>query len=86
MAASAISIDTTQFDYCPRMKVKALRLPCGEREECEGCERITKRPPVLESGDKICPACGGVFTPKLPVQKYCSKGCRQEAARAKLKK
>lgn len=39
MAASAISIDTTQFDYCPRMKVKALRLPCGEREECEGCER-----------------------------------------------
>lgn len=39
MATSAISIDTTQFDYCPRMKVKALRLPCGEREECAGCER-----------------------------------------------
>lgn len=39
MAVSAISIDMTRFDYCPRMKVKALRLPCGEREECAGCER-----------------------------------------------
>lgn len=79
-------VDIDGWDFCPRMKLRAKRLPCGEREECKGCERITKRPSVLESGDKICPACGGVFTPKLPVQKYCSKGCRQEAARAKLKK
>lgn len=39
MAESAISVDTTRFDYCPRMRVKAMHLPCGEREECEGCER-----------------------------------------------
>lgn len=79
-------LDISNWDFCPRMKLRANRLPCGEREECEGCERITERKRVLESGDRICPVCGDVFTPKLPVQKYCSKACRQEAIRAKLKK
>ena len=92
MAASAISIDTTQFDYCPRMRVKAMRLPCGEREECEGCEYAAKRKrhvqgkdsPFPEYAGRKCAMCGKDFIPATR-QKYCSKSCRQKAAYKKKK-
>lgn len=67
---------------CTRMRLRATTLPCGERGECEGCERL--RPLVLEPGDKLCAKCKRPFTPKAPAQKYCSKQCQEDAARAKL--
>ncbi len=82
--SAAVSIDTSDWDFCKRMNLRARRLPCGERGECQGCERI--RPLVLESGDKVCAKCKQVFTPKAPAQKYCSKSCQVEAARMKCKK
>ena len=32
------------LDYCPRMHLKALHLPCGKRGECFGgnCSRLPK--------------------------------------------
>lgn len=36
------SLDTSSFDYCERMKLRAMQLPCGEREECLGCAREDK--------------------------------------------
>ncbi len=83
-ASQAPHVDTSNWDYCKRMELRAPHLPCGEREECKGCERI--RPLVLEPGDKVCARCKQVFTPKAPAQKYCSKSCQEEAARAKWKK
>ena len=85
MAESAISIDTTQFDYCQRMKVKALRLPCGEREECEGCERSPdflnyqqrKQKNVNNAGnleEKTCEFCGKTFM-GIKKQRFCSLAC-----------
>ncbi|MDE7064073.1 MAG: hypothetical protein K2O70_01185 [Desulfovibrionaceae bacterium] len=62
---------------CVRLRLKAVTLPCGEREECNGCPKI--RP--LEPGDKVCPKCRGTFTPKVPTQKYCSKDCQKAAIR-----
>ncbi len=82
--SAAAHIDTSDWDFCKRMNLRARRLPCGEREECQGCERI--RPLVLEPGDKVCAKCKQVFTPKAPAQKYCSKSCQVEAARVKCKK
>ena len=83
-ASQAPHVDTSNWDYCKRMELRAPHLPCGEREECKGCERI--RPLVLEPGDKVCARCKQVFTPKAPAQKYCSKSCQVEAARVKCKK
>lgn len=80
--ASAAVIDTSDWDFCKRMNLRARHLPCGEREECQGCERI--RPLVLEPGDKVCAKCKQVFTPKAPAQKYCSKSCQEDAAKAKI--
>ena len=81
-ASQAPHVDTSNWDYCKRMELRAPHLPCGEREECKGCERI--RPLVLEPGDKVCAKCKQVFTPKAPAQKYCSKSCQEDAARAKI--
>ncbi len=88
MAESAISVDTTQFDYCPRMKVKAMHLPCGEREECAGCERSPEflkyqrrkqkkqenvnKPGHLE--EKICETCGKKFM-GIKKRRFCSYAC-----------
>ncbi len=82
--SAAASIDTSDWDFCKRMNLRARHLPCGEREECQGCERIY--PLVLEPGDKVCAKCKQVFTPKAPAQKYCSKSCQVEAAKVKCKK
>ena len=83
-ASQAPHVDTSNWDYCKRMELRAPHLPCGEREECKGCERI--RPLVLEPGDKVCVKCKQIFTPKAPAQKYCSKRCQEEATRVKWKK
>jgi len=82
--SAAALIDTSDWDFCKRMNLRARHLPCGEREECQGCERI--RPLVLDPGDKVCAKCKQVFTPKAPAQNYCSKSCQVEAARVKCKK
>lgn len=82
--STAVNIDTSDWDFCKRMSLRARRLPCGEREECEGCERITGTPLVLEPGDKLCKQCKRPFTPKASAQKYCSKQCQNEAAKAKV--
>lgn len=86
--SAAASIDTSDWDFCERMSLRARRLPCGERGECQGCERITgtNSPLVLEPGDKLCKQCKKPFTPKAPAQKYCSKSCQEEATRVKWKK
>ena len=83
--SAAASIDTSDWDFCERMSLRARRLPCGEREECQGCERITTDSPVvLEPGEKLCKQCKKPFTPKAPAQKYCSKSCQEDAAKAKI--
>ena len=79
---AAPAVDTSNWDYCKRMELRAPKLPCGERDECKNCERI--HPLVLEPGDKVCAKCKQVFTPKAPAQKYCSKSCQEDAARAKI--
>lgn len=81
----APAVDTSNWDYCEHMQLRAPKLPCGERGECQGCERITgtKSPLVLEPGDKLCKQCKRPFTPKASAQKYCSKQCQAEAAKAK---
>lgn len=79
---AAPAVDTSNWDYCKHMQLRAPKLPCGEREECQRCERT--RPLVLEPGDKVCAKCKQVFTPKAPAQKYCSKSCQEDAARAKI--
>jgi hypothetical protein len=30
---------SVELQYCDRLKVRMLSLPCGQREECNGCER-----------------------------------------------
>ncbi len=84
--STAVNIDTSDWDFCRRMNLRARRLPCGERGECQGCERITgtKSPLVLEPGDKLCKQCKRPFTPKASAQKYCSKQCQTEATKAKV--
>ena len=82
---NAPEIDTSDWDFCPRMSLRALRLPCGEREECEGCEhlgdtkRTTFRSGVPDYGDRKCPVCGKVFVAEKRNQKYCSAPCRRAA-------
>ena len=75
-------VDTNEWDYCEHLRLRAPKLPCGEREECKRCKRT--RPLVLEPGDKVCAKCKQAFTPKSPTQKYCSKKCQEDAARAKI--
>ena len=40
-----------QFQHCPRMHLTALRLPCGEREECVAGSRC----PVIANGEPALP-------------------------------
>ncbi len=42
MESSASSFDLSAFEYCERMKLNAMHLPCGKREECTGCARAPK--------------------------------------------
>lgn len=35
---SKTSVDSSTWPYCQRMRLRAKNLPCGEREECHGCE------------------------------------------------
>lgn len=35
------------LEYCPRLHLKAFKLPCGERGECEGGE-CPKRPAKMK--------------------------------------
>lgn len=88
--SSAPAVDTSDWEYCERMNVRALRLPCGQRGECEGCERIQPKKDaagtVMEPGDRKCALCGNVFTPKQPWQKYCSSHCQTAVAKIKATK
>lgn len=64
---------------CPRMHLRAMLLPCGQREECFTplCEKLGGAPqskPVL--GERICPVCKKPFMPKSAAQKYCNNDCR----------
>lgn len=40
-----------QLQHCPRMHLTALRLPCGEREECVAGSRC----PVIANGEPVLP-------------------------------
>lgn len=40
-----------QLQHCPRMHLTALRLPCGEREECVAGSRC----PVIAGGEPALP-------------------------------
>lgn len=40
-----------QLQHCPRMHLTALRLPCGEREECMAGSRC----PVIAGGEPALP-------------------------------
>lgn len=75
---------------CPRMRLKAVNLPCGEHEPCHKptrCARLGGDPAaaiVLEPGEKICKRCKAVFTPNSPAQKYCTKKCQEAALKEKI--
>lgn len=75
---------------CPRMRLKAVNLPCGEHEPCHKptpCARLGGDPDaaiVLEPGEKICKQCKAVFTPNSPAQKYCTKKCQETALKEKM--
>lgn len=75
---------------CERMRLKAVQLPCGEHECCHKpsrCPRLGAIPDadiVLEPGEKLCKQCRQPFMPKSPAQKYCSKKCQEDAAKAKI--
>lgn len=82
--STAPEVDTSGWQFCERMNVRAPKLPCGERSECEGCKG--KQPngdTVLEPGDKKCALCGRIFSPNKPHQKYCSTHCQHQVARAR---
>lgn len=75
---------------CPRMRLKAVTLPCGEHEPCHKptrCARLGGNPDaaiVLEPGEKRCKQCGAAFTPNAPAQKYCTKKCHETALKQKI--
>lgn len=79
---AAPAVDTSGWDFCERMQFRARRLPCGEREECEGCSRRggkKKASPVEEGA--ICPECGKAFVLTKARQKYCSQACMRAAGK-----
>ena len=45
--AFALLADNNLLEYCPRLHLRAIKLPCGERGECEGGE-CEKRPAVMK--------------------------------------
>lgn len=89
--AQAPVVDTSGWDFCPRMSLRAPRLPCGEREECLGCERMGGRKRRMSGSgasnysDRKCCACGAMYTPVKFNQKYCSAHCQRAAAKAREK-
>lgn len=85
--STAPEVDTSGWEYCERMNVRAPKLPCGERGECEGCRGSQSGgDTVLEPGDKLCVLCGKAFTPNKPWQKYCSSNCQVQAMKDKIMK
>ena len=84
----APAVDTSGWDFCKRMQLRARHLPCGEREECEGCTRQNenRRKPSGMLKERVCPVCGNTFAPKKSNSKYCSPICRKRAEKAREKR
>ena len=84
---AAPAVDTSGWDFCQRMQLRARLLPCGEREECEGCTRLGGNRRTLSGplGERVCPVCGKTFAPERSNSKYCSPICRKRAGKAREK-
>lgn len=50
-ADTFLTAHARQLQHCPRMHLTALRLPCGEREECVAGSRC----PVIAGGEPALP-------------------------------
>lgn len=79
-----------ELQECPRMRLKAVTLPCGERELCHKptrCARLGADPDaaiVLEPDERICKQCKAVFTYTFPNQQYCTKECQKAASQKRF--
>lgn len=84
---AAPAVDTSGWDFCQRMQLRARLLPCGEREECEGCTRLGGNRRTLSGPleERVCPVCGKTFAPEKSNSKYCSPICRKRAGKAREK-
>lgn len=84
---AAPAVDTSGWDFCQRMQLRARLLPCGEREECEGCTRLGGNRRTLSGPleERVCPVCGKTFAPEKSNSKYCSPICRKRARKAREK-
>ena len=84
---AAPAVDTSGWDFCQRMQLRARHLPCGEREECEGCTRLGGNRRTLSGPleERVCPVCGKTFAPEKSNSKYCSPICRTRAGKAREK-
>ena len=84
---AAPAVDTSGWDFCQRMQLRARLLPCGEREECEGCTRLGGNRRTLSGPleERVCPVCGKTFAPEKSNSKYCSLICRKRARKAREK-
>lgn len=84
---AAPAVDTSGWDFCQRMQLRARHLPCGEREECEGCTRLGGNRRTLSGPleERVCPVCGKTFAPEKSNSKYCSPICRKRAGKAREK-
>ena len=81
---AAPAVDTSGWDFCQRMQLRARLLPCGEREECEGCTRLGGNRRTLSGPleERVCPVCGKTFAPEKSNSKYCSPICRKRARKS----
>lgn len=81
--------ETDGWDFCSRMRLRAPKLPCGEREECLGCERsggnatTVSEKLVPDTGTRKCRVCEKLFIPLKGNQKYCSHRCRKRAEKVR---
>lgn len=84
---AAPAVDTSGWDFCQRMQLRARLLPCGEREECEGCTRLGGNRRTLSGPleERVCPVCGKTFAPEKSNSKYCSPICWKRAGKAREK-
>lgn len=84
---AAPAVDTSGWDFCQRMQLRARLLPCGEREECEGCTRLGGNRRTLSGPleERVCPVCGKTFAPEKSNSKYCSPICRKRTGKAREK-
>ena len=84
---AAPAVDTSGWDFCQRMQLRARLLPCGEREECKGCTRLGGNRRTLSGPleERVCPVCGKTFAPEKSNSKYCSPICRKRAGKAREK-